>query len=153
MNYYEPISKFKHWTRFWSKVDRTQSCWNWTAAKNQSGYGRFNLAIKTKYTAHIISYCLFNKDYDDKFDVCHKCDNPSCVNPKHLFLATRSENMRDCVTKGRKNAIKPYTKLSDLQVAEIRNKYSIGYLPTDLAVLYDISESYLYEILCGKKRK
>ena len=152
IDYYKALKLMTNWKRFWSKVNRVKGgCWEWTRATNQSGYGR----IKIKgvlYTAHILSYCLFNKDYDSELDVCHTCDNPSCVNPKHLFLGTREDNMRDCATKGRSYSVKPYSKLTDLQVDEIRHKYSKGYTVTDLAIVYDVTEGYLYDIVAYRKR-
>jgi hypothetical protein len=89
--------------RFWAKVNKTDSCWLWIAAKNNKGYGRFKFETKF-YSSHIISYKLHNTDYDPTKFVCHRCDTPSCCNPNHLFLGTQSENMLDCSAKGRDNS-------------------------------------------------
>lgn len=95
--------------RFWSKVDKSGECWLWTGSADESGYGSFRVGKKIEY-AHRVSYSIANgvslswEGYSAKSSVCHRCDNPRCVNPAHLFLGTHTDNMSDCVSKGRKNA-------------------------------------------------
>lgn len=91
-------------TRFWAKVDRTDDCWTWTAATTGSGYGRFGHqnARGGWVAAHRFAYELANGPIPDGMFVCHKCDNPPCVNPSHLFLGTHQDNMRDMDAKGRR---------------------------------------------------
>lgn len=90
--------------RFWSKVDvrltnsPIKSCWNWRGRKHR-GYGQFQLNGKCHYAPRV-AWAVFHGDPVDK-DVLHKCDNPSCVNPYHLFLGTAKDNVDDCVAKGR----------------------------------------------------
>lgn len=89
--------------RFWSKVNKTDQCWIWIASKLPKGYGVFG-TVKEKrkhILAHRYSYKYHFGDFDKKMFVCHKCDNPSCVNPEHLFLGNNKLNMEDANKKGR----------------------------------------------------
>lgn len=79
----------------------TTGCWLWNMSLDQDGYGRASFK-DMKTPAHRISYFAFKGDFKS-FMVCHKCDTPACVNPDHLWLGTAKDNMRDCVSKGRKS--------------------------------------------------
>lgn len=90
--------------RFWSKVkvkmtnNPAKSCWTWTGRKHK-GYGQFTINGKCQYATRI-SWYIFNGD-PESLGVLHICDNPSCVNPFHLFIGNQKVNMRDCNNKGR----------------------------------------------------
>lgn len=91
---------------FWKKVERKSSeeCWNWKAAKKCYGYGQMSSHLgrdKSPLDAHRFSYELHNGPVPDGLCVLHKCDNPSCVNPAHLFLGTQQDNVDDMMKKGR----------------------------------------------------
>jgi hypothetical protein len=96
----------KYIRRFWNKVDKTNSCWNWTAAK-WNGYGAYgyrldgtiNTAFKSM-SAHRFSYLIAKGDPGDAY-VRHICDNPLCVRPEHLELGTHNDNMADMTTRNR----------------------------------------------------
>lgn len=96
--------------RFWAKVDKSggpDACWIWTASKVPSGYGSFGVNGRL-FGAHRIAWVLENGQipHDGSYHgmcVCHKCDNPACCNPAHLFLGTNMDNARDREKKGRGN--------------------------------------------------
>ena len=87
--------------RFWKRVQKTETCWLWTGAKNKKGYGTFYISKYEPIGAHRFSYLLAEGKSPEELFVCHKCDNPSCVRPDHLFLGTNTDNMRDAKKKGR----------------------------------------------------
>lgn len=89
--------------RFWLKVDITPTCWNWTGYRLPSGYGTMGRGTKAegKMYAHRFSYEQFIGPIPDDCVVCHRCDNPRCVRPAHLFIGTQGDNLRDMVSKGR----------------------------------------------------
>lgn len=89
--------------RFWLKVDRRgpDECWRWLAAKDPRGYGRVGTDPGAIALSHRVAYALTHGELpNDKF-VCHRCDNPPCCNPGHLFLGTCLDNNRDMYAKGR----------------------------------------------------
>lgn len=91
--------------RFWAKVHKSEGCWNWTASRDTSGYGLFRLGRKL-YKAHRFSWIIALGSIPTDLVVCHKCDNPICVNPIHLFLGTRADNNLDRDRKNRQVSVK-----------------------------------------------
>ncbi len=94
--------------RFWTLVDRSggpNACWPWTKTLTKAGYGRFRVHPKTYLAtrwimAHILGRPLRWDDEVQEY-VCHHCDNPPCVNPRHLYVGDQSTNMHDCSERGR----------------------------------------------------
>lgn len=118
------------WARFWPKVNKNgrwildTQCWEWTGSKNERGYGRFFVQDDERMYAHRFSFELANGGIADNLLVCHKCDNPSCVNPAHLFLGTDKENAEDCARK--KRHVDKTKRLSAETKREIRRLHLSG---------------------------
>lgn len=88
--------------RFYEKVQKTEGCWLWLGSITRGGYGSYTLkSYKGTTRAHRIAYLLEYGPFDPKLFVCHRCDNPPCVRPEHLFLGTRQDNTDDMMRKGR----------------------------------------------------
>jgi hypothetical protein len=86
--------------RFFEKVNITDSCWIWIGTPNRDGYGRMSVN-KKQYLAHRLSYQIHKGEISNDLCVCHTCDNPSCVNPEHLWIGTHQNNVTDKVNKNR----------------------------------------------------
>src|SRR5688572_5586831 len=88
-------------TRFWSKVDKTTTCWLWVGTRHYKGYGDFAPSGQKKVKAHRYSWELHKGKIPNGMQVLHRCDNPPCVNPDHLFIGTNRDNVSDAIAKGR----------------------------------------------------
>ena len=160
--------------RFWKKVDKGISCWEWKSCLNNTGYGRFRnplLATRQKRVfAHRFSWEIANGAVPEGMLVLHKCDNPKCVRPDHLFLGTYKENAADCVKKGRHQAtVNPGCYLRGEEMSRILRGRIVpprfrGHKLTrdqaneikrsseSVAILhrrYNVSESCIYKIRAG----
>ena len=121
------------------EIDSQSGCWLWIGYKDKNGYGRLTVNSEP-LGAHRLSYLLFNGEIPVGSFVCHRCDNPSCVNPKHLFIGSVKDNTIDSIKKGR-SAIQ---KLTIEQVLKIRkSKLSIK----ELSKKYNVSAHTIYSIM------
>lgn len=110
-------------------------CWGWRGCLSQYGYGRLNLGGRGAGVdmAHRVAWRLFRGSLPDGMHVLHICDNPICSNPRHLYLGTQRENLRDAVVR-RRGRYQRTTALTDEQCAEIRRLYDAGVPPKKIAV-------------------
>lgn len=141
--------------RFWNKVDKSDGdCWNWTASKVNGGYGTISVKEKLQLS-HRVSWVVHFDEISDGLCVLHKCDNPPCVNPAHLFLGTRGDNNRDRAKKGRNNGggargvRNGRSKLTPAKVRAIRRAYPRVTLLT-LARKYHVAEGTIGRIVNRK---
>lgn len=140
-------------SRFWSKVTRVEEgCWEWTGTKDKDGYGVFKIRPKM-YRAHRMVYVMANDVDPGSLVVCHRCDRPDCVNPKHLFLGTAGDNVRDMISKGRctpaSGENSGTAKLSNDEARQIRDLYSTGLSMKSIADRYDVCRGTVSKIVKG----
>lgn len=167
-----PTLSKKDIMRFWSKVQKKRSneCWLWLGSKSSFGYGLF--FFKRTRIAHRISWQIHYGPIPKRMLVLHNCptgDNPSCVNPKHLWLGTNLDNSRDCIAKGRhaygircgvythpeayvnnrpRGEEQPLSKLTINQVNKIRKKHATGkYTQIELAREHKVHQCTISRIV------
>lgn len=159
--------------RFWAKVDKTGTCWIWTAGRDKDGYGQFRPGgLEPTARAHRCAWALTHRSWPSAdLLVCHTCDNPACVNPAHLFLGAPGDNSADMVAKGRQsrgerhpNAGRAFAQPTSAQrargernaasrltaddVREIRRLYRTGDMrQVDIAERFGISQNNVSRIV------
>lgn len=143
--------------RFWAKVDRRgpNRCWEWTAATTGAGYGKISVDGR-HVRAHRLAWKLARGPIPEGTCVCHHCDNPSCVNPAHLFLGTHADNVADKVAKGRQRdhhgEANPQARLKADDVHEIRRLSAAGGVTQGaIATRYEVSRRHVCAIVRGER--
>ena len=141
--------------RFWSKVNypgNDRDCWEWLAYYNFCGYGQFFIAKGQKISAHRFSWEFYNGPITNRLNVLHKCDNPLCCNPEHLFLGTTFDNSKDMVQKGRsaRGSLQGNSKLSETDVVDIKRRIKAGESNSSIGQLYSVSPVTISGIRIGK---
>lgn len=125
-------------------------CWLWIGSVNPGGYGNFWHGGKC-LKAHRFSHIAFIGPIPDGFDVMHKCDTPSCVNPSHLKAAATLENVRDCWAKGRGNdrsgVNNGNAKLVADKLVQACDMYRSGKLVAHIAEIMGMAHSSIYRVL------
>ena len=157
---YKSVPKIPLAKRFWAKVDKStnKDCWDWGGAVGINGYGRISRGDGTGKDsfAHRVSWEIHCGPIPEGMYVLHKCDNPSCVNPAHLFLGTMADNAKDKVRKGRSTFGEKNinAKLTEKEVIEIRQLYATGeYTHEKLSEQFGVSRVMIGYIVKGRNWK
>lgn len=150
--------------RFWTKVDRspglgpTGECWEWRGYRRHKNYGEFRASTERGVLAHRFAYELTYGPIPEGQAVCHRCDNPPCCKPAHLFLGTLAQNNRDMWNKGRgkfgpgpRGETHHSSKLSDADVREIRRRFAAGETKMALARSFGVAHNAIRMALLGKR--
>lgn len=132
---------------------RESGCWEWQGATNKDGYGVMMVEGK-KMLAHRLSYAMHSGSLSPDALVCHHCDNPPCVNPRHLYAGTNQTNVDDRTSRGRSvhwaGELNKASKLTDGSVAHIRKAWSEGVASQkDLARMFGVSPSLISKVVNG----
>jgi HNH endonuclease len=129
--------------RFWAKVTKTGGCWIWIGSNNH-GYGTISVDGRQRKATHV-SWFLHHGKWPGGW-LLHKCDNPPCVNPAHLYVGDRAANTRDMVVRRRF-----FRRLDDAVVLEIRRRVALGETRTAVALSLGITREHVRDIVKGKK--
>jgi hypothetical protein len=135
-----------------SRPDDPNACWEWRGAKSPLGYGRMFVTGQRERQSHRLSWIAANGPIPAGMNVCHKCDNPACIRPSHLFLGTHADNAADRETKGRGNQPTGErvagAKLNATKVKEIRALFGRE-SNLSIAKRYGVSEATIWWIRKG----
>lgn len=138
--------------RFYSRVRKTDYCWEWTGCKTRAGYGRIRAFKETGDYAHRLAWVLEYGHIPDGMQVCHKCDNPSCVNPAHLFLGRHLDNMADMRARNRsRRGAPPNAILDPDDVRAIRDLLATErYTQAEIGSMFGVSRMAINSISTGR---
>lgn len=147
--------------RFWDKVDTSGDCWLWMGARQVSGHGVLGIRGSKLGRAHRVSYELCIGPIPPGMSVCHRCDNPPCVRPDHLFLGSQADNIADMKAKGRaghanypgKNRGSKHgmSRFTETQVADMKARMRAGEPRKTIMSEYQIGDALLSMIATGKR--
>jgi len=151
------MPKIKNYvTHFWSCLDTSDpdSCWEWPGTRAVAGYGVKRMNYKL-YLTHRLAYEYKNGPIPKGMYVCHKCDNPPCCNPSHLFLGWPQDNLRDAQQKGRmpKGEAHKKSKLKDNDITQIKALANSNASRAELANRFGVSRGTIVDVLYGRTWK
>lgn len=137
--------------KFWSRVNFSDGCWEWTAGRSKNGYGSITVWKRQVEASHRISWMMHRGDPGNLY-VLHKCDNKRCVRPSHLFLGTHDDNMRDRSKKGRdlRGESHPSSKLTLLDIHNIFRLRDEGVSIRTIADAVGVHSQTISDVLLGK---
>lgn len=143
--------------RFWARVQCADKCWRWVGhIHSQTGYGSFSFRGRG-YRAHRLSLMIHGHIVPGDKDACHHCDNRWCVNPDHLYVGTRKQNMADCTERRRHNKPKGEThwgaRLSADDVRSIRALHVAGQSQAEIGARFSVHPSTISRIVRREWRK
>lgn len=139
----------------WDEVVRRPElgpCWEWRGTRFKNGYGRITLADRRTNVAHRVALELAVGILPADMEACHRCDNPPCVNPAHLFAGTARDNAADMIAKRRdlRGERSPYAKLTFADATAIREAYARGGVSQQaIADRYDVKQPAISRIIRG----
>lgn len=146
---------------FWAKIAQSPTgCWEWQGCRNKLGYGFLSI-LGVRVKSHRVAWVLVNGEIPTDNSICHRCDNPPCCRPDHLFAGSGADNMRDAAGKGR-NGMQRHpeslagerhgnAKLTLERVALIRSTYAAGQANQyELAAQFGVHQCTIWAVLHGK---
>jgi len=140
--------------RYENAVIKKKGCWGWKQKCSSNGYGKIQLFHGKNIGAHRASWIIHNGEFNKKLWVLHKCDNPPCTNPDHLFLGTPKDNSQDCSRKNRKNltigSARSHTKLNEIKVKKIKDLLKNKVSWSNIAKMFSVSTSCIQGVAQNK---
>lgn len=132
---------------FWLTINVVGDCWEWAAGKDGFGYGKYH-RFKRGETTHVRAYILTYGSIPNGLSVLHKCDNPPCINPEHLYTGTQKDNMQDRFKRGRANIKR---KLTQEQIEFIIARHRKPYYAEELAEMFGVHWATIHRIIHKSK--